>query len=283
MTIAYRTLLASAAVPAVVLMLNTTACAQDVRTFDVAAGPLDSALIAYSRQSGQQVLYTSAQVAGRNLGPAVTEEGLGCGDPGLRINDNRKLGRIVVRKSLDLFQVEDGVGLQERDPADGILAAFVGLRSDQGIGIDDGRSSFALADMGPQNESLAEGHPGRGGEAPGGGFGPQQDDIDAAVGGAVMAKRAADGPSAGPGLRPGTGAGFQLGDDLLGDAGVDIGASGFVGARHGDLLGDEIEGDGAAAPWGTAVLISATRSGCGRPRPRPGRRRSGRGSWDRRA
>lgn len=65
MTIAYRTLLASAAVPAVVLMLNTTACAQDVRTFDVAAGPLDSALIAYSRQSGQQVLYTSAQVAGR--------------------------------------------------------------------------------------------------------------------------------------------------------------------------------------------------------------------------
>ncbi len=65
MTIAYRTLLASAAVPALVVMLNTAACAQDVRTFDVAAGPLDAALIAYSRQSGQQVLYTSAQVAGR--------------------------------------------------------------------------------------------------------------------------------------------------------------------------------------------------------------------------
>src|SRR5690606_16917980 len=42
-----------------------------------------------------------------------------------------------------------------------------------------------------------------------------------------------------PGLGPGADPGFELGDDLLGDPGVDVRACGIGGARHGGLLETE--------------------------------------------
>ena len=39
--------------------------AEPVRRYDIAAGPLDQALTACARQSGQQILYPAALVAGR--------------------------------------------------------------------------------------------------------------------------------------------------------------------------------------------------------------------------
>lgn len=70
---------------------------------------------------------------------------------------------------------------------------------------------------------VPEGHPGGGLKASGGGLAPQQDDVDAAVRRAVVPEGSADAFGCGPGLAPGPDAGFELGDDLVGDAGVEVG------------------------------------------------------------
>lgn len=64
MTRQYQSLLGSVAIAPVLLLIAGAASAQDARLFDVPAGPLDGALVQYARQSGQQVFYTSQQVAG---------------------------------------------------------------------------------------------------------------------------------------------------------------------------------------------------------------------------
>ena len=74
-----------------------------------------------------------------------------------------------------------------------------------------------------QGQRLPEGHPGGGLKASGGGLAPQQDDVDAAVRRAVVPEGSADAFGCGPGLAPGPDAGFELGDDLVGDAGVEVG------------------------------------------------------------
>lgn len=66
MTISIRTLLATAAlVPVLSTPLSTAACAQATRTFDVAPGSLETALVAFANQGGVQLLYTAELVAGR--------------------------------------------------------------------------------------------------------------------------------------------------------------------------------------------------------------------------
>jgi hypothetical protein len=87
--------------------------------------------------------------------------------------------------------------------------------------------------MGAELERLLEGHPDGGGVTAFGGFGPEHDDVDAAMGlagRAQVARDAAGGVFAVPGFGPGTGAGFKGGDDFVGDARVDVGAQfGFDG------------------------------------------------------
>jgi iron complex outermembrane receptor protein len=60
--------LGSTALSALLLASATPVIAQTadaVRRYDVAAGPLDRALTAFAQQSGQQILYPAALVAGR--------------------------------------------------------------------------------------------------------------------------------------------------------------------------------------------------------------------------
>lgn len=65
MTIRIRSLFAGAALASIIpAALATTACAQAVRDFDIAAGPMDAALVAYARQADVQLLYTAELVAG---------------------------------------------------------------------------------------------------------------------------------------------------------------------------------------------------------------------------
>ena len=104
-----------------------------------------------------------------------------------------------------------------------LLTGLVIVGADQRVGVDDRRALFALSDMSVQRQRLAEGHPGGGLEASGCGLAPQQDDVDAAVRRAVVPKRSADAFGGGPGLGPGPDPGFELGDDLVGDAGVEVG------------------------------------------------------------
>lgn len=81
MTRSYHSLLRSAAIAPALIAIAGTACAQDVRLFDVPAGPLDAALVQYARQAGRQVFYTNAQVAGRQStgarGRMATDAALG--------------------------------------------------------------------------------------------------------------------------------------------------------------------------------------------------------------
>jgi len=128
------------------------------------------------------------------------EPGLDLSDPGVRIDGRYGLRRMAFAEAFDLLDVEDGVGLQERDAAQLFLAGVVGLRARQGVGVDHGRAGFALADVAAQGQRLAEGHPGRGLKATGHGFGPEQKDVDAAVGLAVVAERPADAGGRCPGL-----------------------------------------------------------------------------------
>lgn len=68
--------LGSAALSALCLAMATPVIAQSaeaVRRYDVPAGPLDRALIAFARQSGEQILYPAALVAGRRS-PGVDGE-----------------------------------------------------------------------------------------------------------------------------------------------------------------------------------------------------------------
>lgn len=65
MIIRTQSLFAGAALaPLVAAAFATTACAQATRAFDIAAGPLDTALVAYAGQADVQLLYTAELVAG---------------------------------------------------------------------------------------------------------------------------------------------------------------------------------------------------------------------------
>src|SRR5262249_15185682 len=110
-----------------------------------------------------------------------------------------------------------------------LLAAFVLLRAGEAVGIDDERAVFALAHLAAELERLAVGHPDRTGEAFEHGVAPEHQHIDALVGLAIGAQRTGDAPGGMlgvPRLEPGTDPLLEVGDDLGGDAGVDVSAYG---------------------------------------------------------
>lgn len=99
MTRPYQSLLRGVAFAPAFVAIAAAACAQDVRLFDVAPGPLDAALVQYARQAGRQVFYTTQQVVGRQ-------------SRGVR-------GRVTTSDALN--QVLEGTGLTWVESRPGVL------------------------------------------------------------------------------------------------------------------------------------------------------------------
>ena len=135
-------------------------------------------------------------------------------------------GRVPRGQSFDLFDVEHGVTLEEVDVArDFDPAVGVGLVARDAVRIDDGRAFLAPADVGAKFDGLAVGHPDRCGEALHAGRSPQRQNVDAGVGLAVVTQRPRNAPGdvfGVPGPNPRPHSVFEGGDDLRGDAGVDV-------------------------------------------------------------
>ena len=163
------------------------------------------------------------------------KEPLGVRDPLDRVRRLLGLGIVGGGQAIDLFGVEDGIAFEEGDSVLFLLTVIVCLAAGEGVGVDDERSFLAAADLAAQLGRLAVGHPQRGDEVLAKGGKPQQQDIDTPIGYGIEAERSrhlAGGVSGVPGLHPGTHAGFQLGDDLSGDAGINVDARG----GHGRIL-----------------------------------------------
>jgi hypothetical protein len=95
------------------------------------------------------------------------------------------------------------------------------------VGVNHHRSALALANVAAEFERLLERHPDRRREAASDGFRPEQHDIDALIGHAVMAQRARDASSRVgriPGLDPRTHTALEIRDDAIGDPRIDVGA-----------------------------------------------------------
>ena len=142
-----------------------------------------------------------------------------------------RFGLRVVRcgESLDLLDVEHGVTLHELDLALHLFALVVGLRLGHAIGKDHEGPLLALAHMRFEVPGLPEGHPERGAVALGHRRTPQQQDIDATVRRPVVTagySNSAFRTASLPRLQPGTNARFQVGDDAIGHAGVNVAAGG---------------------------------------------------------
>src|SRR5208282_5687877 len=104
-------------------------------------------------------------------------------------------------------------------------AVGVGLVARDAVRVNDGRAFLALADVAAEFRRLAVGHPDRCGEALLGGGSPQREDVDAGVRLAVVTQRSRDasgGVLGIPGPDPWSHAGFEGGDNLARDAGVDV-------------------------------------------------------------
>jgi hypothetical protein len=131
------------------------------------------------------------------------------------------------RQAFDLFAVENGVALHKGDFAGGLLAVVAGLGARDLVGIDDKRSVLALPDMRAQFLRLAESHPDRTDEALQFGFAPQHQHIDALVRLPVATQGPGDPPGGMlgiPRLEPRADAAFEVGNDLVGDARVNVSA-----------------------------------------------------------
>jgi hypothetical protein len=160
-----------------------------------------------------------------DVGAGGFEESFGMGDPIDGCRSRPVGGLTLVEQPLDLLDVEDGVRLQEGDLALDVLAIVGGFGAAEGVGIDDGGAGLALADVAAERQRLSERDPHRRRVAAGDGLGPEQDDVDAAVGLAGGAEGAADaaGQMLGrPRFRPGPNAVLQVGDDGARDAGVEV-------------------------------------------------------------
>ena len=133
-----------------------------------------------------------------------------------------------VGQAFALIRVEHGEALEERDGARLVAVAVGALALGLGheaIGIDHRGAALALADIAAERKRLAEREPGLAGIAAFNHRAPEDQHVDpriAPAGGGVL--RHSDGrPGArcAPGLDPWQPPGFQLGDDLVGDFGIE--------------------------------------------------------------
>ena len=84
----------------------------------------------------------------------MADIGTGCGEKGVCVVDALDGIQLRLRpavevagQTLNLIDVEDGIGLQEGDGALDILAAFTGFRAGDAVGVDHRRAVLALAHM----------------------------------------------------------------------------------------------------------------------------------------
>lgn len=142
----------------------------------------------------------------------------------------RRSRRDILGQVLALIRVENGEALQERDRL-GFLAGFASVPllvlRHEAISIDDGGAAFALTDISAERQRLAEGQPALAGKAALNDGAPEQQHVDSGIGSAGRgvlrkAERRLRRRRA-PWLDPRHAAGLQLGDDLVGDLGIEIG------------------------------------------------------------
>ena len=101
-----------------------------------------------------------APAAVTDVRAAVPEEGVDARDPFVGIDVLNFGFAVAIRQAVDLIDVEDGVGLEERDALFDALAGLVGVLANDLACIDHRRTPLALADVGAERQRLAEGHPG---------------------------------------------------------------------------------------------------------------------------
>ena len=85
----------------------------------------------------------------------------------------------MVRQAVDLLDVEDRVGLEERDLPIEFLTSGIRFGLGEAAGENDHRAGLALADGAAELERLLERHPHRTGKAARDGLGPQQQHVHA--------------------------------------------------------------------------------------------------------
>src|SRR5262249_30261158 len=127
------------------------------------------------------------------------------------------------RQSFDLLRIEHRVGFQKRDTLFGFLPGVVCRATGESVAVDDRGARFAAADLPAKLLCLLVGHPNRALVTVQEGTQPQHHHVDAPVRLAAAPQRPGDrtgGMTGAPGLYPGAHAGFQSGDDLVGDAAV---------------------------------------------------------------
>ena len=200
------------------------------------------------------------------LSPAIGDfsacrikEGVRHGNTGDRIDHRRRGGVILVRQTLNLIDVENRIGLQKWDAALNLITMGIGFGFGELAGIDHRGAAFPLADVTAKLGRLPERHPGRRGKAPCQSFGPQQDDVDTLIRRPVVPQRARD-PAGGirraPGPHPGAHPLLQIGDNAIGDPGVDVDAGLFCPVQF------------SKPPW-EAATIAALHGGRKRRTMRP--------------
>ena len=175
---------------------------------------------------------------------AVTDFSFGGGEEGFRMFDARdriehRLGELGVMggQAVDLLDIEDRVALHVGDGLVDLLAGgFIGFGSGERVGVDDRLALLALADMRPEFGGLAVGHPGWRGKSAIDGSRPEHQDVDSVIGLTVMTQGPRDAPGGVlgiPGFHPGAHALFQIGDDLVGDARINVFAVCVFDRAHG--------------------------------------------------
>ena len=168
-----------------------------------------------------------AVAADSDVGATGPDQRLGLGQ-NKTLGNRRCDGCDRVGQSFALIGVEHGELLEERDGAR-LVAVAVGALAlglgDEAVGIDHRGAALALADVAAERERLAEGEPGLAGIAALDDRAPEDQHVDpriAPAGGGVL--RHSDGcPGArgAPRLDPRQAPGLQLGDDLVGDFGIE--------------------------------------------------------------
>ena len=102
------------------------------------------------------------------------------------------LDGVVIRQAFDLLHIKDGVSLHERDVPLHVFALVIGFDPREAIGVDHERAMLALSDLGVEFGRLLVGHPDTRCVTLLHRFAPKQENVDATVGRAVVAKWSGD-------------------------------------------------------------------------------------------